>query len=389
MPAPLSTQALVYEREIQYADPSETSSGDAFEWQLAFHDSPALFKGFSGPLGSGKSRALCYEGLKLSYENPGCTGIIGAPTYPMLRDSTLKTFRELLDENQVPYRFHKTENALYLREPRSQILFRSLENFERLRGTNLAWFGVDELTYCRPEAWLRLEARLRDPKAKRRCGFASWTPKGFDWVWERFIGPNKKPEHESFRAQQNKTLGNYYQRLESSYDTRFYRQEALGEYLNVTSGQAYYAFLREHGNVRSVAYSPQAPIWWALDFNINPMCSIIGQTINGIVRVLDELVLPNSNTLAACEEFLSRTKEWLTPAVIPDLMDDDELLQEFTFRLPPPAPLNVYVYGDAAGAHRSWIERLTQRLADRKEFLFTTYRFIPCPLSRSEFQWPR
>ena len=171
---------VVYEREIQYAEPSDTSPGDPFQWQLAFHECPALFKGFSGPVGSGKSRALCYEALKLSYENRDCVGVIGAPTYPMLRDSTQKTFFELLDQNEVPYRFHKSENSLYLREPRSQILFRSLENFERIRGTNLAWFGVDELTYCRPEAWLRLEARLRDPKAKHRCGFASWTPKGFD-----------------------------------------------------------------------------------------------------------------------------------------------------------------------------------------------------------------
>ena len=59
--------------------------------------------------------------------------------------------------------------------------------------------------------------------------------------------------------------------------------------------------------MRSISYSPDAPIWWALDFNINPMCSVVGQTIQGIVRVLDELVLPNSNTDAACEEFLART----------------------------------------------------------------------------------
>jgi hypothetical protein len=49
----------------------------------------------------------------------------------------------------------------------SKILFRPVEEFERLRGTNLAWFGIDELTYAPEEAWLRLEARLRDPVATR------------------------------------------------------------------------------------------------------------------------------------------------------------------------------------------------------------------------------
>src|SRR6185503_15231928 len=35
--------------------------------QKRFHDSPARFKGFSGPIGSGKSQALCQEAIKLSY----------------------------------------------------------------------------------------------------------------------------------------------------------------------------------------------------------------------------------------------------------------------------------------------------------------------------------
>ena len=62
-----------------------------------------------------------------------------------------------------------------------------MEDFETAARDNLAWFGVDELTYTPEEAWLRLEGRLRDPKATRLCGFAVWTPKGFDWVYERFI----------------------------------------------------------------------------------------------------------------------------------------------------------------------------------------------------------
>jgi len=57
------------------------------ESQKKFHASKARFKGFSGPIGSGKSQALCQEAIKLSYQNPGRTGLIGAPTYqtPMPR----------------------------------------------------------------------------------------------------------------------------------------------------------------------------------------------------------------------------------------------------------------------------------------------------------------
>jgi hypothetical protein len=49
--------------------------------QRRFHASEARFKGFSGPIGSGKSQALCQEAIRLSYLNPGRQGLVGAPTY--------------------------------------------------------------------------------------------------------------------------------------------------------------------------------------------------------------------------------------------------------------------------------------------------------------------
>src|ERR1700677_1841559 len=92
-----------WERYIQYAEPYGNCDGEPFPWQKEFHGSTARFKGFSGPVGSGKSQALCFEAIKLAYDNPGCAGLIGAPTYPMLRDATLTSFREILDTNEVPY----------------------------------------------------------------------------------------------------------------------------------------------------------------------------------------------------------------------------------------------------------------------------------------------
>ena len=135
--------------------------------------------------------------------------------------------------------FNRAENYMTLRETRSRILFRAVEEFERLRGSNLAWFGVDELTYTVEEAWLRLEGRLRDPKATRLCGFAVWTPKGFDWVYERFIARNGRGLRNDTCASriENRFLlekiPDYYERLKSSYDARFFEQEVLGEYLTL------------------------------------------------------------------------------------------------------------------------------------------------------------
>jgi len=278
--------------------------------QIRFHKSGARFKGFSGPIGSGKSQALCQEAIKLTYLNPGRLGLIGAPTYPMLRDSTQATMLEILDGNRIPYELNKAENSMVMKDTRARILFRAVDEFERLRGTNLAWFGIDELTYTPEGAWLRLEGRLRDPKAKRLCGFAVWTPKGFDWVFQRFVAAAVEGYEVILApAFENRFLlervPDFYERLERSYDEKFYQQEVMGSYLSISEGMVYHAFLRE-GNVGKAALEETEPLLWALDFNVDPMSSLIAQRDGDRIRVLDEIVIKRASTGEACEEFLER-----------------------------------------------------------------------------------
>ena len=286
-------------REIKY---------DPLPSQKLFHDCPARFKGFSGPVGSGKSQALCQEAVRLAYQNPGRMGLLGAPTYPMLRDATQAALFEILNENQIPFEHNKGENTVILSDSKSKILFRSMEEYERLRGTNLAWFGLDELTYTPEEAWTRLEGRLRDPKAQRICGFAAWTPKGFDWVYKKFIAADKADGYVAIRAQasENRYLpAGFYDQLARSYDDKFYRQEVLGEYLNLTGGMVYTSFSRD-ANVQPVTADRRRPLLWALDFNVDPMSSLVAQITGRKVAVLDEIVIRNGTTREACEEFLKR-----------------------------------------------------------------------------------
>ena len=279
--------------------------------QRAFHDCKSRFKGFSGPIGSGKSQALCQEAIKLTYLNPGRTGLLGAPTYPMLRDATQASLLEILEENGIRFEHNKGENTIVFGDTRSKILLRAVDEFERLRGTNLAWFGLDELTYTQENSWLRLEGRLRDPKATRLEGFAVWTPKGFDWVYKRFIGPGKPEGYTAIRAQANENrylldkLPDFYSQLSRSYDERFYRQEVLGEYLNLTGGTVYTAFSRER-HVKAAAVDRRRPLLWALDFNVDPMSSLVAQIQGRNVVIADEIVIRNGTTRDACEEFLKR-----------------------------------------------------------------------------------
>jgi len=316
-------------REIAY---------DPLPSQKSFHDLTARFKGFSGAIGSGKSQALCQEAIRLSYLNPGRMGLLGAPTYQMLRDATQATLLEILDTNRIPYEHNKAENLLRMKDTGTRIVFRAVDEFERLRGSNLAWFGLDELTYTPEEAWLRLEGRLRDPKSRRLCGFAVWTPKGYDWVYRKFVEERREGYGVVVaQAYENRHLlarvPDFYERLKQSYDERFFQQEVLGAYLSLSGGTVYSSFSRGE-NLKAADADARLPLLWALDFNVDPLSSLVAQIAGDEVQVLDEIVVRNGTTAEACAEFLKRYPEhWL----------------------------GVQIYGDASGNQRHTTGHRTTR----------------------------
>jgi hypothetical protein len=79
----------------------------------------------------------------------------------------------------------------------------------------------------------------------------------------------------------------------------------LGEYLNANTQRVYSAFqYTEH--VKPVMPDKRLPICWALDFNVDPLCSVIAQIDGDRVTVLDEIVLSRAMTQEACDEFSKR-----------------------------------------------------------------------------------
>jgi hypothetical protein len=185
-----------------------------------------------------------------------------------------------------------------------------------------------------------LVGRLRDPAAGHRVGFGCWTPKGFDWVYERFIREDRQdPENYcAVLASPGENIhlpADFYSTLGRSYDQKFFAQEVLGQYLSIFSGQVYHAY-DPALNVRPLEWDPRMPVLWSLDFNIDPMSSVIAQRSerqdgSDVISVLDELVIPNNSIQVACEAFMERTRHWA-----------DALRRK----------LLVIVYGDAAGNSR-------------------------------------
>lgn len=99
-------------------------------------------------------------------------------------------------------------------------------------------------------------------------------------------------------------------------------------------GNVYYCF--EWENVKEMDYDPRRPLIWAMDFNVDPMTSVIAQDYPGFrsdlttAFVLEELYMPNSNTQKMCHEFATRV-----------------------FNMTGGHSTVVEIYGDASGKQRA------------------------------------
>jgi hypothetical protein len=190
------------------------------------------------------------------------------------------------------------------------ICVRGADNYDSLRGDGLDFLVLDEYAQIAAAAWTEV---LRPALADRqgRALFIG-TPQGFNHFHELYENAEARPDWKSFQfttAEGGHVSSKELESAAQELDERTYRQEFEARFETIGVGRAYFAFDRVD-NVKNIAFSPELAVSWSLDFNMNPLCSVLAQVLQGVVVVLDELILPDSNTLAACEEFLSRTEKW-------------------------------------------------------------------------------
>ena len=88
-------------------------------------------------------------------------------------------------------------------------------------------------------------------------------------------------------------------------DEKSFRQEFEASF-ETMSGRVYYPFDRGT-HIQPVEFNPKLPIWVGMDFNIDPMSTVIYQPQpNGELWAVDEIVLFGSNTEEVCEELEKR-----------------------------------------------------------------------------------
>lgn len=246
---------MTAKRQRPEAREQAPAAGIVERWQLNpvqwdFVHSRARFSFYVGGVGAGKTTAGAMRAILRAIEHPGALGLIGAPTYPMLRDATARTFFALLPEPLIA-QHTKSEGRVLLRNG-SEILLRSLDQPDLARGLNLAWFWMDEASLCGYYAWQVLKGRLRQ-KGYATAGWATGTPHGRDG-FARDFELARRPGHALFRASTYANAHNlppgYVEAL--GYSGAFAQQEVLGLFV-AFEGLVYAFDASPQGHVREPA----------------------------------------------------------------------------------------------------------------------------------------
>lgn len=279
---------------------------------------------FCGGVGSGKTATGSHFAIDRFKNNPETVGFIGANTYKQLDQSTLKAFFAFLHTYQIKYVFNikppysyksrfKEHKGIISFPNGCQIITRSLDNYEDIRGVEIGWFWIDETRDTKKEAWDVLKARLRCKESKLLCGMLTSTPNGYDWMYVEF---DEKPKLNgknighgyvvsSTRENRKNLPENYIDDLESSYDPALAEQEIEGKFINTKSGRVYHQFSREK-NIYKWDYKPNLPIILCVDFNVHPCKWALIQHNHNNDYIFDEVSKDNTNTREMAEEVARR-----------------------------------------------------------------------------------
>jgi len=305
---------------------------DCLPAQKIFLEDSHRIVGYIGGFGSGKSWALAAKLILQGLANPGCTLMACEPTFPMIRTVLIPAIDAALDTWGISYKFRSSpqpEYILDLPDGPTTILCQSAENWQRIRGQNIAAAVWDECdtqpTHVAQKAGDMLLARMRSGQLNQLA--VGSTPEGFRWAYRTFVETANDSKHLiQVRTADNPHLPKgYIDSLLENYPSQLVKAYLEGQFVNLTTGQVYDRFDRAKHIVPTdpTLLDGSQPLRIGVDFNISNMHAVIA------VRIADKLVVVDE---------------------IKKAHDTDALGQTIRQRYPNH---KIYIYPDASGGNRS------------------------------------
>lgn len=335
--------------------------------QDEFVFSSARFAFYVGGRGAGKTTAGAWRAILRAKEQPGSLGLVGAPTYPMLRDAAQRMFFELCPSTLIA-RHNKTENVTVFRNG-SEILWRPAFEYDRYRGLNLAWFWLDEAPWCGYEAWQILKATLRQ-SGYETAAWATGTPRGRDG-YARDFELQRQDNHALYRAS---TWANAHNLPEGfvadlGYTGAFAEQEIEGLFV-AFEGLVYLLDTTEGGNLKAWPHqlTQLGRVIGGIDWGYTNPAALVVCGLDGDKRawVLDEFYQRRASQEEVILPALVRlTKQYNVAVWYADAADPEAIDRANNALAREGLQCRVRAVQKGAGSVRAGIQTVTSLLAQR------------------------
>jgi hypothetical protein len=261
-------------------------------------DTTTPYLALIGGFGCGKTHAFCTKTIIMAGLNAGYEGAIAEPTNYLTRTHLIPNMIRTLEELKIPYDFEKSNGIFHLhfREGTTKIYCLSGENYMRLVGYNLAFFGSDETDTSTHEVaqemWNKAISRVRWGRVRQI--YSTSTPEGFKFLHDFFVtkaGDDRRTIHAS--SYDNPFLDKVYlETMKKNYTEAQWRVWALGQFGNLNNLKVYEGFDRvlNHTDFSIKDVSRSEAVHIGMDFNIEHMAAIVHVIKDNLPVAVDEFV---------------------------------------------------------------------------------------------------
>lgn len=263
--------------------PTNITTYSPLPTQRIFHESDAQLRLYQGGFGAGKTLAGCWEALDVSMAYPGNFGLIARKTYRELEDSTKRTFFDICPPSLIK-EFRARDDKVTLING-SEIIFRSLDDPNKLRSLNLGWFYVDEASeLADDEMPTMLLGRLRLMGIPWRGGWFTSNPSHVEhWMYKWFVERAAKMPSRYFMVTAT-TYDNpflpseYVKSLEEEYSAQWVKRYLRGEFGFIVAGAPVYSnFNAKIHVVPDLDYLQDRPVFRSWDFGYHHPAVVFSQ----------------------------------------------------------------------------------------------------------------
>lgn len=265
----------------------------------------------TGRMGLGKSVNISKSLLIAGLIKP-LRVLCARQTMSSIKDSVHAQLSDIIKTYDLPYVIY---NDTIRAANGTSFIFKGLQetgihNIRSMTNIDIAW--LEEAQSVSKSSWESLVPTIR---AKNSFIIISANPdQESDMVWQEF-GPESPKRDDTYACYKDFRYNPFHLPSSTMHDITLMKRNRPADYDMIYLGnlrsQVDAPVVRSWDPVANVGIGAQSnTIYWSLDFNVNPQCSVICQWNGGRdFYFSDEIVLENASTYKVAEEFVRIYKE--------------------------------------------------------------------------------